>query len=1673
MQGVYFKDLQVIANINGLLGTAEGAVPTPGYNGYKFTYSSDGTLISNSDAIIPTQKAIKTYVDNMTSGGGSQLLWDGTVPFSTFYTGNNIASATNAITVTLKGTGHNIDNKGSIYTNIKCVSFNSLDDVRTINIKQDATLDYLPTLLNKVALQSQSTSYVIVNTSIAQIVFIGRTCSLQCDSSVSGAKFISLTGSNSMVLSLFNGNIINSHVFDLINTATLQLAFYDNCSLDTTSVSGTATTTLVLIYLNNLDVFAIPYRSTFTNFSGNIVYIPISDNNQLRNVPQVTWDGSVLFSDFYSFQNISALTGPLIITLVGTGHTIDNFGSAYTNLQNVYLYTGTIIKTVNISTGVTFDSLPNLSTGINLVSQSTSVISTNPTNTNFWYIGLNSSFSTDSSISGSKGISLTAGTFNILLDNGSIATTGSLYNNTIHIATLATVVITVINSTGIQSIEPKVFYGTNGTLTVKSAGGAFSFPLAAAYTNYTGTLYNDYIGITDNSKNWIHTGLISGGAITINVGASNKIDVAAGSGVIVNLTNDTAPEIFPVSWPTKTALLTPYLATQVTSWVGYSFSAVNIIFSATDFTPEQLHNDVVRLGKIYHINNTTVSAVEALPLLFYSDLDSQLFNTSIGVINLQGNTITANGANLNLDLSSGLCWRTGANIGDDANNPNFLTIYSSSAFNFFPAYQSSTTGLSTVLSTGTSLDPSQYDDGSGSLAPVTAGYYTIQTALFFPVGTDFQMFVLYGQAQYATYDDAIAALALYSPVIQQDLAGGNIRAFIVIAKGTTDLDAAIAGGTAYISNGFMFGTQGGGGGGGSGGEGQEIGGGDAIYYVSKVGADTNTGMTMNHPMLTIGAAYTLAQAVGTSSRAATIRVIDSGIYSETITIEVGKYVNLELGESILTSTGTTLTLSGRSLVTGFEVETTSSNITDNAILIDTTGGGSIVDVQLILSTATNSYALNSIGIAGPHVYAAYISSATIGSGALKMDANEVAILNFNAGTFSGKINTLKKITTTNSSYAGTIYLDFNICETSIVLQGSTGASATLQGNYCPSITAALPLIQGRINNTGSYTVSGIGTVSYLSLPQMTAGTITITSPAVAYLDAETINTASSITGTYIRWDGATKATTGGTLALRDAAANLYANNFVPNVNTTDIPLEGATVSLTNTSKQIQLFTGVGSAIVNLPNATSISTGLTYTFNNKSLGVVNIYNYTAGTVLVLWPGCTDRITCTGNGNSTGVWLVEGMSPTGYNTNGTVFYFDRTTIIASSGQTAYPVRSLKTTPNPLSKAWIDSCTVTNSLAPIAFYWYNNALFNLSFPAGNWQLQLYAFISAMTANTLDSYLMFSFFDVQPIAGNITISGTGTSRIATASSGAFLNSDANAIVNLASYILTPSACLQITGYTSANVVTVKTLNTYVNEITVAWYKGLNIFQATSYQITDLTVPAKANYLPIYNISNYSTGITDSLMIMVCGQTNSTDATTISLEMNNAVAGTSIATPLQTPHNLLGGIQGGSSGLYYHVVLNEWNAIHYANGPSRTNVMATMNDISGLSSNYRANATFYSPASPGAVQINIRANKVFNQIFLSIDSIQLGGGTAVPGYIYGDSAIPSGWCPTSGQTIQLPIVTFSTSPEVYIINIGRFQMDSSGNITIYFEPGNIAFPVVPADYMFGTMLLNATFMQV
>jgi hypothetical protein len=400
--------------------------------------------------------------------------WDGSIPFSTYYTQNGISTLDVPITVVLKGTGHTIDNKGSTYTNMQKVAFDSLDSIRTINIADGATMTSLPDLFAQVTLNSQSSSFVVVDPAAVKPFYVGRACWLSCSTS---CKLVSLTGSTNIIIRLSGGYVYGPQVFDLAGSSVLNIFSDEIPYIGATSFYGTSGTSLNFTYSSDTP---IPLKSQLVNFTGTVAYIPSCDNGNLKNVATVKWDGAVAFSDFYRQQNIATLTGSLIVSLVGTGHIINSLGATYTNMKYVAFQSLDGVRIVNIAQNSVIDNVPTLVNNVTLQSYSTASICTNPTSV--INVGFGCTLACYSGVSGAKFVSLTtAHSATCFLNSGTLQGI-----EIFQLANTSTLSIAAIN---VSQIDPNSIYGVSGTnlyLNYDSDSPAVS---PTDLTNFAGTVH--------------------------------------------------------------------------------------------------------------------------------------------------------------------------------------------------------------------------------------------------------------------------------------------------------------------------------------------------------------------------------------------------------------------------------------------------------------------------------------------------------------------------------------------------------------------------------------------------------------------------------------------------------------------------------------------------------------------------------------------------------------------------------------------------------------------------------------------------------------------------------------------------------------------------------------------------------------------------------------------------------------------------------------------------------------------------------------------------------------------------------------------------------------------------------------------------------------------------------
>lgn len=320
------------------------------------------------------------------------------------------------------------------------------------------------------------------------------------------------------------------------------------------------------------------------------------------------------------------------------------------------------------------------------------------------------------------------------------------------------------------STSTLVFTGVARENKVDIASGA---TVTASYSDNTvgevgqvvfGELFTDIAAA--NSKfpvsKWVTSlasaGLATGGVVTRSTGLG--LSIAAGTGFVT-----TGGVVRYVSWNATTANFAANVSNQYV-WIDSS--------------------GVVQVGAEPDVSQTillaegTTDATSVIALITakipiggiwgnFSDYTEQV----VGPINVTGGTVTeASPPSLNLNVTASTFYIR--NVVQDASGGTPIT--------FVYWYRDGSGGWKFVTSQ-TAIDPSQYDDGSGTLASVTAGYWT-RHVLFVSVGGDgTEYHVVYSQAQWAT-----SGAALDNPIASEQLATDACRlAAVVVQQGTTDI----------------------------------------------------------------------------------------------------------------------------------------------------------------------------------------------------------------------------------------------------------------------------------------------------------------------------------------------------------------------------------------------------------------------------------------------------------------------------------------------------------------------------------------------------------------------------------------------------------------------------------------------------------------------------------------------------------------------------------------------------------------------------------------------------------------------------------------------------------------------------------------------------------------------
>lgn len=188
-----------------------------------------------------------------------------------------------------------------------------------------------------------------------------------------------------------------------------------------------------------------------------------------------------------------------------------------------------------------------------------------------------------------------------------------------------------------------------------------------------------------------------------------------------------------------------------------------------------------------------------------------------------------------------------------------------------------------------------------------------------------------------------------------------------------------------------------------------------------------------------------------------------------------------------------------------------------------------------------------------------------------------------------------------------------LTRTTILASSNSGTAVTFSGTV--NVFVTYPSSKS-VNLDASGNVSALGTVS--------SGTWQGTTVGVAY------------GGT-----GVTSSSGANSVMLRDANQNVAVNRL--NQSNTSVSAAGGTTALTAASSYSQTLNGTGNQTYTMPDATTLTTGVAFVFNNNATGTLTLQDYATGAIGTITSGGAVELVLLANGTVAGTWDVHGYLP----------------------------------------------------------------------------------------------------------------------------------------------------------------------------------------------------------------------------------------------------------------------------------------------------------------------------------------------------------------------------------------------------------------------------------------------
>ena len=123
--------------------------------------------------------------------------------------------------------------------------------------------------------------------------------------------------------------------------------------------------------------------------------------------------------------------------------------------------------------------------------------------------------------------------------------------------------------------------------------------------------------------------------------------------------------------------------------------------------------------------------------------------------------------------------------------------------------------------------------------------------------------------------------------------------------------------------------------------------------------------------------------------------------------------------------------------------------------------------------------------------------------------------------------------------------------------------------------------------------------------------------------------------------GVTTSSGANSVMLRDANQNVAVNRL--NQSNTSISAAGGTTALTAASSYSQTLNGTGNQTYTMPDATTLTTGVAFVFNNNATGTLTLQDYSTGPIGIITTGGAVELVLLANSTVAGTWDVHGFLP----------------------------------------------------------------------------------------------------------------------------------------------------------------------------------------------------------------------------------------------------------------------------------------------------------------------------------------------------------------------------------------------------------------------------------------------